>query len=376
MMSNPLRFIIFVVLFFVPLFGADENDFVILPEKQIHQGDFFASGSTIEISGVVDGDVYAFGSHIVIDGNVTGSVIAFGGSIDVPGTILGNARLGGGQIDMQGIVGGNLTIFAGSFQIAPEAKIQGNAVITAGHLEVLGTIEGNATLSASNARIQGTIEKNVQAYVGTLRLGSLALIGGDLTYSSDAEAFIDSGAKIEGAINYQSSPLGDIIKRKWKHGFVVGGRIASLLMNFFFTFVSGWMLLKISRKKLDASIAAMIRSPWRAFWVGVLIMILLPIASLVLFITILGFPLAIALAALSLMGFYIAKVIPILWFGNTYLAKKWLKKDSLLTFAVALLLFFLVYRVPIVGRLISLVFTLLGLGAIFLGRVKKKSPQK
>lgn len=362
----------FFLLLVFPCFGGEENGLIILKKDQVHQGDFFAFGNNIEISGVVNGDLYVAGSHIVIDGAVSGSVYAFGGSIDISGHIVKHVRVGGAQIEIQGTLEDNLIVFSGNLQILPKAIIKGDAVITAGHVDLLGTVLGDTTISASNARINGEIGENVRAYVGALSLGSQANIQGNLDYSSSSEAYIESGAKIQGETSYQPASIEDFIKGRWKRG-LTGSRFAGILMNFIFSFISGLILLKVFHRKLEASILALKIYPWKSFWLGILIILLLPITCLVLFITILGLPLAIALIALSFMGFFIAKVIPICWFSNTYLTKFKLKKNSLLAFGIALVLFFLFFQIPLIGRILSFSLTPLGLGAIFLGRIKKKS---
>lgn len=355
---------------------AEEDRYVVLPEETVHKGDYFAAGSNIEVSGIVKGDVFVFGSQIVIDGEVEGDVIAAGGSVDITGVIKGSIRSFGGQIEISGVVGENVTVFGGSLQLSPQSLIGGNLVFTGGVIDLDGSVQKNANLSASNARISGKIQGNVKVTAGQLRVGSRAVIIGNLEYSSTNEATIAPGAEIKGEVIYKPSIVKEFFKGRWKEGILYGYRITGILMHFLFCFVVGWIFIRLFPKKLKGVHNALQKRPWKAFWVGLIIAVLLPIACLILFITILGFPLALALLALSLLGFYGAKIIPIYWVSNAILPKIGLRKGSLLLFSIGLVLFFLIIQIPIFGGLVTLVFTFLGLGAFVLGRLPKRSAPK
>lgn len=368
---------ILALLFSVSSLGfADEGDFVVLPEESVHEGDYFATGGNIEVSGVVKGDVYAFGAHVIVDGRVEGDVIASGGTLEIGGEVLGNARLAGGQVEVHGTIRRNVTIMGGNVQISEGGAIGGNGVITGGMVDLAGRVGGDLTLTASTSRISGQVGDNVKAYVGQLRVTSKASVGGNLEYSSNTEAVIDSGAEIRGKLIYHPSVVQEVFKGKWKKDFLVGSKITGLLMNFLFSFVIGIIFIKMFPKRLKGALEILKKRPWRAFWYGILISVLLPVACLILFITILGFPIALALVALSLLGFYSAKVVPIVYLSNRFFPKMGMKKNGIWVFFWGLILFFLVSHIPFIGGLFSLIFIFLGLGAIVLGKLPKKKSKK
>jgi len=365
-------FFAFFLAFCSLLSANDADDFIVLPEETVHHGDYFAAGGSIEVSGVVKGDVYVVGSQIVIDGTVEGDVIATGGSIDIAGRITGSVRLAGGQIEINGQIGRNATVMGGNIQISSSSRIDGNVVLTGGIVDLAGTIGGDLTLTASTARITGDIEKNLHAYVGKLRLSSRANIGGNLEYSSSSEAYIDQGAEIRGEVIYHPSVVQEFFRGKWRQGLVIGSRFAGIVMNFFFSFIIGLLFIKVFPKKLKGTLQYLQERPWKAFWIGFLMMIVIPMACLLLLVSILGFPFAIALVVLGLLGFFAAKVFPVIWLSNRFFPRFGLKKNSLLLFFFGLVLFFFLQQIPFFGGLISLVATFLGLGAIMLGRIPKR----
>ena len=81
-------------LVFSPLAFADEasprspfSDRAVLQPGQVVQGDYFAFGPHIEISGIVNGDLYAAGGDVLIDGIVNGDVIVAGAKVMMSGKV-------------------------------------------------------------------------------------------------------------------------------------------------------------------------------------------------------------------------------------------------------------------------------------------------
>jgi hypothetical protein len=65
-----------------PLSRAPWKERAVLRAGQIVQGDYFAFGPHVEISGIVNGDLYAAGGEVLIDGVVNGDVIVAGAQSD------------------------------------------------------------------------------------------------------------------------------------------------------------------------------------------------------------------------------------------------------------------------------------------------------
>jgi len=69
----------------------------VLPAGQEVQGDYFAFGPQVEISGTVHGDVYAAGGEMLMDGVVDGDLIVAGGDVTVSGMVTQDIRIAGGK---------------------------------------------------------------------------------------------------------------------------------------------------------------------------------------------------------------------------------------------------------------------------------------
>ena len=348
---------------------------IVLPAGTIHQGDFFGLSDSIEISGEVYGDVYLLANQIVIDGTVHGDVIAGGGSIDLSGIVSGNIRVIGGQVLVSGVIGNNITALAGNVQLLGSASVGNNVVITAGNGDLGAKIGGEATVIASNVRISSYIAQQIKAYVGHFRITSKAHIGGNVDYQSSTLAWIDQGAVIQGEVVHHPSLVHGLIQGTWIQHLLVGGKIVALLMNFIYTLVVGIILIKMFPKNLENALVVLQRSPWKACIWGLMLLFLLPLACLILLMTILGVPFALTLVAANIIGFYTAKIYCVFWISNGIFGRFKLRPNRLPVLTLGLILYFLLITIPFVGGMISFAAMLFGLGAGVLSQARRFSKQ-
>lgn len=361
-------FIIFLFFFAIFLHADDKKDseehkVIILPSSAVHNGNYFAAGRSVEISGTVNGDVYVCAEQVVIDGIVNGDVLACGGSLDIPGKVLHNCRIAGGQILISGTVGNNITAVAGNLQMLSSASVGGSLVVVAANTDLAAAIGSDVTVVASNLRLSSSIQKGMQGVVGEMRITSRARIGGNVEYRSSSDAWIEPGATILGTVNHHPSFVHEVVKGTWIQKFLVGSKILAILMNFLYTFVTGVILLKIFPKNLEAALHALNEQPLKSLTFGLMLLVLLPLAALILLMTILGVPFALTLIALNVIGFYTAKVYSIFWASNWCFGTMGLKRNRLSTFFCGTVLYFGLTAIPVLGFLIAFAAMLFGLGA-------------
>lgn len=358
------------------IFAADEKDseeqtVIVVSSGQVHNGNFFAMGSSVEISGVVNGDVYILAEQIVIDGVINGDILVAGGSIDISGKVLNNCRLVGGQILISGSIGNNITAVAGNLQLLPSASIGGGVVATAANADFAATISSDVTVAASNLRISSHIGKDLQGYAGQMRITSRAVIGGEVDYKSSSPAWIEQGAVIVGKVTRHPSFVHELVEGTWIQGLLVGSKVLAILMNFIYTFVIGVVILKFFPRNLEAALHSLQEHPLKSLTYGIMLLILLPLASLVLLMTILGVPFALALIALNVIGFYTAKVYSIFWASNWFFGKVGFRHNRLPGFFCGTVIYFALVSIPIFGFILAFVAMLFGLGAGLVAQTKR-----
>ncbi|MCI5052410.1 MAG: polymer-forming cytoskeletal protein [Simkaniaceae bacterium] len=356
------------LLFLLPIFAlfADDSAYVVLPHGTTIQGDYFARGSTVEISGHIKGDLFVLASQAFVDGTVDGSILFVGGELSHSGYVGQNIRGAGGHVVISGDVGGSVSVVAGSLDLSPKALIKGNVVGMTGTADFASRINGNIRISSSFLRLSDGVGGFVTANVGQLRITSKANVKGPITYWSTNDAHIDSNAKLTGGIKHEDSIFSNVTRKSFIKKLSTGSKLATILMNFFYSLVVGLVLLRYYRNRVDTSYEVLTKGPVRAFLTGVMIAILLPLISLFFLMTIVGAPFALTLIAVNVIGFYMAKVISILWITRLSTQRFRIHRFEKLNFFFALIIYFILVRIPYVGLAISIVATLLGVGAAIL----------
>jgi len=109
-------------------------------------------------------------------------------------------------------------------------------------------------------------------------------------------------------------------------------------------------------------------SPGRSALFGVGWLILVPIAACIALITIIGMPLALLTVAIYVVLLYLGRLAVAIWLGRLILGARARtgRQGVLVNFLVGGLLLILIGIVPFVGGFITLIATVLGLGALLL----------
>ena len=352
-----------VAVFGAVAMAASQPRTVILPKSQTVNHDYYVYGGTVDVAGTVNGDVYAAGGQVTVDGTVNGDVLAVGGTLTISGQVNGNVRAAGGQITINGTVVRNVTLAGGNLEVGSSGNINGNVVAASGTLLVAGGIKGDLRAAGGTMTLTGPIGGNVDVADSQLTVGSGAVIGGHLTYLSQANASIDSGAQT-GPVTHSlpsqnqptrlTRPSGLWTRLYWLVEMVLIGALLLLLVPNYTQAVASSIQTK----------------PWIALGLGFAGLILAPIAAVILLVTIIGAPIGLAL----MMRYIGALLLSHIWVAllTGQLAAKALKTSSnvYLALLVGAVVLTLVSWIPFLGPLVSFVVLLFGLGGFIYGTSK------
>ncbi|WP_314094177.1 polymer-forming cytoskeletal protein [Microbacterium foliorum] len=236
------------------------------------QGPQFYSGISVDVSGTIDGDVYASAQTLVISGDISGDVIAAAQSITVTGDIEGNVRLSAQTVTISGDISRSGTILAADVTVTDTGALGDDLVGATGTMHVSGTVGRNLVLSVGTLSIAGSV-------------------GGDVTYVSDTEASIAEDA-VAGSVERISQPQSPKVEvSPWGvfAGWVLG-LVYALVALSLVTLFTALLLPRLLGRVTDH----LLPSPWKALLVGLGASIVMPLALLLLFTTIVGAPLALA----------------------------------------------------------------------------------
>jgi len=284
----------------------------------------------------------AVGGTVVVHGTVNGPLQVVGGDVLVTGTVNGNAEIAAGNVRISGEVTGDIDIASGNIEIADGATVTGDLRAGAGNIYLDGTIDGDVTVGAE-----------------TITLGPSAVITGDLEYDGALEQHDE--AVVEGTVT-RNPGLGA--------GPTIGDRPISTVPDwvvsvyaFLANLLLGAVLLAVFPRFSRTVSDRVANEPLRSGGVGLLALIGVPIALVLIMLTIIGIP-------LSLLGFAVFGLL--LWVGTVYgriAIGDWLLslvgvRNRWAGLLVGLIVVALLLEITLLGELASLVVLVLGLGAL------------
>jgi cytoskeletal protein CcmA (bactofilin family) len=334
-----------------------------LAASQVVNGDYFAAGELVEISGTINGDLYAAGGQVVIDGRVNGDILVAGGRVRVSGTVAQDVRVAGGQVAIGGSVGRNVTVAGGNVELAPSADVRGGIVAAAGSIDLSAPLGAAAKIAAGTATIGNRIGGDVEVAVGTLRIGSRADIQGNVTYWSAREASVSEGARVHGKLVRNAPPERP---RVWPAAAFAWFVLISI--NFVSTLILGLLSLRFFPRFHRAVVTTLSDRPWTALATGFIAIVVLPVVLGLLFTTVLGIPLALILMAAFFILIYWSRIYAISRIGEAILGRLRPESSRALAFLLGLLVYYILAVIPFIGWLVIPLVVLFGLGAELLAR--------
>lgn len=337
------------------------GDTVILEKSSSPLKNAYVFGGTVNIKQQIEQDLVTAGGNVTVDGDVTGSAMAAGGNIVVNSKVGNSVRAAGGNTTINNAVAGDVVFAGGSLTIGNNAAISGDVVFSGGQLTIEGPVGGKVIANGGQVVINNIVGKSVEGEMGSLTLGSKAVIKGNLSYSSDQRAQIHDGAKILGEHNFKKSEKKKAAARGLATLFAAG-TVYKLLIDIVFSLFFIFFL----RKFTVESVRLINNQPLKNGLLGFAALILTPILALILLIV---FLLGIPLFLLYIISIFIAvgltkvfvgwKVVS--WWEAQNKRKYELdwKAAVIGSIGVLLLLF-----VPFIGWLIGFILFLLAFGSV------------
>lgn len=280
--------------------------------------DIIAAGNMVSINAPVDSAIVA-GGTVNINAPVKGDVIAAGGQVYVNSDVGGKVVAAGGNINLGGNIGTNLVAAGGTVNILPGNTIERDALIGGGQVVNAGRVNGTLTISANQFNNTGSAE----------------------------------------AVNFHK--VEDKADRREEYD--MGFNIFSLLA------ILGYFILGLILVKYLPGIFLVVDGEVRSStllktFLGFVMIIASFIAVLLVAITVVGLPIALIstlliFAALMLSGTFVSFSLG-KWIGEQ--AK--IKQGDLVYFIIGFVILNVLFLLPYVGGLISLISMSLGFAAL------------
>ena len=320
------------------------NTYMLAPDIAIEDNLIVVSGE-IEINGTVKGDVFAAGGEIHIRGIIEGDLMAAGGNIMIHegAVIQKNAHLAGGQITIDGSVNKDINLFTGEGYIS-------------------GPVKGNIRAEAGSLQLNSIVSGSIKASAENITLKAKSIIDGDFKYKSPNDPIKEEGSQVKGAT----------IKLEDTSQLVNKYSQTSFWASFFTSIVSYWIIgmlfLAFFANCVQRNTILLQNQFWKNMGIGLLSIIVSIITSIILMVTIIGIPLGIITLFASIVLIYLGQLS-----FAFYLTQKMAKiafdqehnriTTALLLF-ISILLLSLVELLPVIGGLIKVGLTLVGIGTV------------
>jgi cytoskeletal protein CcmA (bactofilin family) len=332
---------------------------------------------TISAGETVDDTLVAFGESVIVDGAVTGDLFAFARRVTVRGTVRGDIISGAQTVEVDGMVGGN--IFSWAQSVAVRGPVEGNVYEFGQTVDVSGSshVKGNAAMFGSVVTLDGTVGRDLRAFGDTVdvrgdvarnfvsaarRINLLpgARVGGDLrarVQNKDALSIAD-GATVAGKTEVRlpeprPSKYGRFSFYLWEAIWLAAAFITGLVL---------FWLFPLLRQTTFETLGALLK----AGGIGFIACVAIPIAAIIIAITMIGLPIGLLALATWLLGLYLAKIVLAAFLGSALLRKQDETAPFPMSLLLGLVLIFVAVNLPYIGGVINVLLTLVGFGSLLM----------
>jgi len=349
-------------------FDSRSGDTVNVPHGEVVDGDLYVMGRNIVIDGTVNGDIFGFGQTITINGTVNGGVTLVGQTLIVNGQVAHGARLGGQTINVNSSIGHDLAAAGAILNVGSTAKIADDLVFGVGTLYVSGHVNGNVKGGAGEVTITNEVGGNVELEVDKLTITSTANIQGNLVYTSKNEASIQSGAHLGGSTTHN-------VPEKPAVPAPFAG-IRGKLLGFIMILVVGIIVILLASGRISTMADSIRTKPWPSLGWGALVLFVIPIAAIIVIITIIGLPVGLIALVLYGIAVYLSQIPVGFLIGRLIIRRNGeIESRGLMIGALALGLAILLVLglIPYIGGLVMLLTIIFGLGSLVVSVMRSRA---
>jgi uncharacterized RDD family membrane protein YckC len=263
-------------------------------------------------------------------------------------------------------------------------------VVIGGSARIYGKVRDTVTVIGGNAEIEGEVDHEVVAVMGNVKVGPKGKLHGDVVAAGGKVEIAEGGQVDHQPVEVDFGTLG--IKKpewltKWLLNCALMLRPLSFSVGWIWAVAAGFFALYllvalVFPRPVQACVEELTRRPATTFLMGLLTKLLLPLVLLILIVTVLGILVVPFVVAALLLGTIVGKVAVIEWFGfklgRLFGGAAFFEKP-VAAFLLGMLLITLLYLVPVLGLLTSLILSIWGLGAAVtaaFGGLRREMPER
>lgn len=311
--------------------------------QDIHEGDLYLTGNDVTMDKLVNGNVYIFGNNVTVTGQIAGNLFVGANKLEFKDAYIeSSAYICANSVNF-GAVASDLYVCCNTLEIPTNYGVYRDLKSYSNSATLLGIIGRNADCEATTLSLSKDDAK--------------ATIYGDFNYGSISEIEIPEGS-VEGETKYSKITRNDNQNN-------ISDYIYEALCAIIFTLVIYGLALLFTKGSIEKCTKITAKKFLPAFGIGLLTLILVPIASIILMITVVGLPLSFAILvfygllislATSVFSIAIANILC----DKFKLSNNWLK---VLGIAIVSLLVYIIGIIPYVS-ILKILIVILGFGTL------------
>lgn len=352
-----------IILMLVAAFSllAQDTGQTIIKREPIDR-DFYAAGQVVHLLGPVNGDVTIAGRRLTVDGAVTGDVMSAGESVTINGNVLDDVRVAGRQVQVNGTVGDHIVAAGETVTLGPSASVGSWAWLAGRQIEILGKVGKELKVAGQEVIIAGEVGGPVMITAERVKILDDAIIHGPLRVKSPNSPEIAKGAKILGDVKYLPTP-------EVEHASLAKVVLLAGLMFTLGLILTGIVYYLLFPRFSVASARNIGKAPLPSLGLGFLVLLLTPLLIIILFSVGVGFLLGILLAAIYLLMVVSGGLTSVIYVSDVALRRLFKKHEAgkgvtVLVLLGAFVLFALVQLIPLLGSIVVLLLSVMGIGAM------------
>lgn len=373
-MKKTALFYCLISFIFSPLWGftVRKGENVCIGHDETVSDDLLIFARDIDIEGAVNGDLYAFGQTVTIKGPVSGTVISAGMDVDLLSQDLNTAWAGAARVRTAGKVKGNLVMIGGNLVLEKDALVSRDLRAYGGDLSVDGEVEGFIVGGVGKFNMAGE-SGPIYMNADNIIVRSSARINGEVEFNSENDPVIEDESSITGRINiHKDEP--DSEEDEDEAFFALFPFIAFLagifrVFMFLAKLLTGILLIALGRNYVVRVMSSLKTKPWHCLGWGFVGLLVIPAVGFVLFLTLIGIPLAVFTFYVFSILLYLSSIMVALVLGELIMGmfKKKGEISLYLSLIIGQVVIFLVCLIPFLGFIIKIAILLFGTGMLLHG---------
>ena len=325
--------------------SLDRTTFVVAPEATMEgeakNDSFWISQGALDLQGRFQNDVWALAD-----------------SANLRGQFADHARVIGRAIQIDGIISNGVWAAGVSISCTTNSILHGDNLLAADVLSLLGNVHGNLYARGNKITLGGTITGDVYLYGDDIVLRPGTTVLGSLRYITGGQPVVlDANSQVAGELDRVEKPA-ETATSNFQFYAHLFWWIAALMVGLPFMFI----FPNFTGRAVQGLRASFIKCGL----FGLLGLIITPFLIIIIFITIVGIPMAFLLGASYWLIIYLGKFPVALAIGTLVLQRRGQisLSSAVLSLVIGLILYYSVTLVPVIGSSLQSVATAFGVGSI------------